>query len=84
MHLAVGVICLALAELRSRLVGSGLHTEDSDESRKRLERLRASYEGYAIGLSGQLAFDLPNWRSEQVSENWRTAARRPAGERGLL
>jgi hypothetical protein len=73
-----------LAELRSRLEGSGLHSDESDESRDLLEKLRSSYEPYAIGLSSQLALGLPDWLPEEVSENWRAAAHRPTGERGLL
>jgi len=62
-----------LAELRSRLEGSGLHSEADEEAcAERLEELRESYEPYAIAISRHLALDLPNWLSEgDVREEWR-------------
>jgi hypothetical protein len=73
----------SLTELRGRLEGSGLHSEDSEQSRKRLEHLRGSYELYAVSLSRQLALDLPDWLPEEVQANWRAATRRGRGERLL-
>jgi hypothetical protein len=64
----------ALAELRSRLEGSGLHVEDDEESERKLEKLRRSYEPNAIAIADQLALNLPGWLpSEDTRENWRTA-----------
>jgi hypothetical protein len=51
-----------LAELRSRLEGSGLHSEvDEETCAHRLEELRASYEPYAIAIARHLALELPDW-----------------------
>jgi len=69
-----------LAALRSRLEGSGLHSEaDEQFCAERLEELRASYEPYAIAMSRHLALDLPDWLpGDEVREEWRAAAgRRP-------
>jgi hypothetical protein len=63
-----------LAELVSRLEGSGLEVSDDADSRTRLDELRGSYEKYAIGISTQLALALPDWMpSEESIENWRLA-----------
>jgi hypothetical protein len=72
-----------LAELHSRLEGSGLHTDGDDEAARRLEKLRSSYELYAIAIARQLALDLPKWIPEQVHENWRLAPKRGPRERLL-
>jgi hypothetical protein len=50
-----------LTELRSRLEGSGLHSDAGDEAAERLGDLRAEYEPYAIAISRQLALTLPDW-----------------------
>jgi hypothetical protein len=61
-----------LRELRSGLENSGLHSEGTAESEHRLERLRASYEGYAIAISRQLQLALPDWLPpDDVKEYWR-------------
>jgi hypothetical protein len=61
-----------LHELRSRLENSGLHSEGTAESERLLERLRASYERYAIAISRQLRLSLPDWLPpEDVKEYWR-------------
>ncbi|MGI8428884.1 MAG: two pore domain potassium channel family protein [Solirubrobacteraceae bacterium] len=72
-----------LTELRSRLDASGLHGADRDESAQRLERLRSSYEPYAIAISRQLALALPDWLPGTVQENWRAAADRARHDRPL-
>ncbi len=65
----------ALAELRGRLEGSGLHVEESDGARERLAEVRGTYEAYAIAISRQLALELPEWiPTDQVRENWRLAS----------
>lgn len=64
-----------LAELRSRLEGSGLHSEAGEEAAERLAELRSKYEPYAIAIAGQLALDLPDWLPEgKVREEWRAEA----------
>jgi hypothetical protein len=67
-----------LAELRSRLEGSGLHSDvDEEACAERLEELRSSYEPYAIAISRHLALELPDWLAEgDVREEWRAAAGR--------
>lgn len=68
-----------LAELRSRLEGSGLHTDAPDGAAQRLDELRSEYEPYAIAIAGQLALALPDWLPENqdgAREEWRAAARR--------
>jgi hypothetical protein len=67
-----------LAELRSQLEGSGLHSDADEEAcAKRLEELRESYEPYAIAIAGHLALDLPDWLAEgDVREEWRAAPAR--------
>ena len=67
---------VSLAELLQRLEGSGLHSEEREESRKRLEHLRGSYELYVFTISHQLALDLPDWVPAEVQGNWRAATRR--------
>lgn len=72
----------ALSELRSRLEGSGLHVDGDPESARRLEKLRASYEPFALAISGHLALDLPDWLpAGEVHENWRTGVHRHPGDR---
>jgi hypothetical protein len=74
----------ALAELRRRLEGSGLHAEGSQQSLERLEQLRRSYEPNAIAIAQQLALDLPGWLpGEDVRENWRIAVPEPGERRHL-
>jgi hypothetical protein len=70
-----------LAELRSRLEGSGLHSEVEEESSAELlEELRSSYEPYAIAIARHLALDLPDWLAEgDVREEWRAAVGRRRG-----
>jgi hypothetical protein len=66
-----------LAELRSRLEGSGLHAEEREQARRRLAELRESYEPNAIALSVLLALPLPAWLpGEDARENWRYASPR--------
>ena len=66
-----------LAELRSRLEGSGLHSDAGEEAAERLGELRLKYEPCAISIAGQLALDLPDWLPEgDVREEWRAAAGR--------
>ena len=72
----------ALSELRSRLEGSGLHVDGDDDALATLDKLRSSYEHYAIAISDQLALDLPDWIAAEVRENWRVATHR-RGERLL-
>ncbi|HYB27786.1 MAG TPA: hypothetical protein VEF89_14300 [Solirubrobacteraceae bacterium] len=66
----------ALAELRSRLEGSGLHSEADEEAcAERLEELRRSCEPYAIAISRHLALELPDWLPKgEVRAEWPTAA----------
>ena len=64
----------SLAELCSRLEGSGLHTAPTDTARSRLMELRASYEPNAIILSDWLALPLPGWlQGDDQREYWRTS-----------
>jgi hypothetical protein len=67
-------------ELRSRLEGSGLHSEaDPDAAARRLDELRSSYEPYAIAISRHLALELPDWLPRgEVRDHWPTAAERSA------
>ena len=67
-----------LTELRSRLEGSGLHSDlDEESSAERLEELRSGYEPYAIAIARHLALDLPDWLAEgDVRETWRAAGGR--------
>jgi hypothetical protein len=66
----------ALAHLRRRLEGSGLHSKESRESRARLDELRSSYEPFAAAISDHLALDLPDWvPGGEVSEDWLTSPR---------
>jgi hypothetical protein len=67
-----------LAELRSRLEGSGLHSDADEEAcAEHLEELRQSYEPYAIAISRHLSLDLPDWLAEgDVRERWRAAVGR--------
>lgn len=75
----------SLDELRQRLEGSGLHVEESDDSRRRLEELRDAYEPYAVAISRALALDLPDWLPpEEARENWRLAARQRDFDRKSL
>jgi hypothetical protein len=73
-----------LAELQQRLEGSGLESNASDEEAgARLEKLRASYEPYAVAISDWMALDLPDWIPEEVHENWRVSVKRRHGDRLL-
>jgi hypothetical protein len=73
-----------LSELRSRLEGSGLHSEGGEEATQRLEKLRGSYEPYALAIARQLALELPVWLPVgEVKENWRMAVKHGRGA-GLL
>lgn len=67
-----------LAELRSRLEGSGLHSDvDEDSCAEHLDELRSSYEPYAIAIARHLALALPDWLAEgDVREEWRAAVGR--------
>jgi hypothetical protein len=66
-----------LRKLRSRLEGSGLHSDAGEEAAERLEELRDEYEPYAIAIARQLALALPDWLPEgEVREEWRAAAGR--------
>ncbi len=67
-----------LAELRSQLENSGLHSEADEEAcAEHLGELRSSYEPFAIAIARHLALGLPDWLPEQeVREAWRTAAGR--------
>ncbi|MEA2159883.1 MAG: hypothetical protein QOD66_2263 [Solirubrobacteraceae bacterium] len=66
----------ALSHLRRRLEGSGLHVEESSESRERLDELRGSYEPFAATISDHLALELPDWvPGGEVSEDWLTSPR---------
>jgi hypothetical protein len=68
-----------LAELRSQLEGSGLHSEADEEEAcaEHLAELRASYEPYAIAIARHLALELPDWLAEgDVREEWRAAVGR--------
>jgi hypothetical protein len=72
-----------LAELRSRLEGTRLHSESDDRSADRLGELRSEYEPYAIAISRHLALELPDWvPTGEVRENWRIAPQR--GRRNRL
>ena len=62
-----------LAQLRSELDGSGLHSDELDDAPARLNDLRAGYEHYALALSNELALQLPGWVTDEVQENWRSA-----------
>ncbi|HEY4825750.1 MAG TPA: hypothetical protein VIH85_03245 [Solirubrobacteraceae bacterium] len=70
-------------QLRSRLEGSGLHSEaDAEVAAERLGELRASYEPYAIAISRHLALELPDWLPRgEVRDQWLTAAEHPAERR---
>jgi hypothetical protein len=72
-----------LAELRSRLEGSGLHSEADEEAcAERLAELRSEYEPYAIAIARKLALELPDWLpSGEVRENWRTLPHSRRGSR---
>ncbi|MBV9312039.1 MAG: hypothetical protein JOZ73_14500 [Solirubrobacterales bacterium] len=72
-----------LAELHSRLEGSGLHTDGDQEADQRLAKIRSSYESYAVAIARQLALELPKWIPDEVHENWRLAAERGPRERLL-
>lgn len=74
----------ALDELRARLEQTALHSEERPESRRRLAELRASYEPYAVAISRQLALELPDWLTEQVQHNWRSATSTDRRGRGGL
>jgi hypothetical protein len=70
-----------LTHLRERLDGSGLHVEESVESRERLDELRASYEPYATAISDHLALDLPDWLPDgELNEDWLLASHREPGQ----
>ena len=74
-----------LSELWSRLEGSGLHVEAREKSAERLQKLRSSYERYAIAISRQLALELPDWiPAGETKEYWRAAVKRHPRERVLL
>jgi hypothetical protein len=64
-----------VTELRSRLEGSGLHSEvDEEACVQRLEDLRASYEPYAIAIARHLALELPDWLPKgEARDTWPTA-----------
>jgi hypothetical protein len=63
-----------LAEFRSRLEGSGLHSDAGAEAAERLGELRAEYEPFAIAISRQLALALPDWLIAGDVREDRTAA----------
>ncbi|MBV9310186.1 MAG: hypothetical protein JOZ73_05110 [Solirubrobacterales bacterium] len=73
----------ALAELHSRLEGSGLHSDYGEDAAQRLSKLRSTYEPYAVAIARQLAIELPNWVPEEVHENWRLAPQRGPRDRLL-
>lgn len=71
----------ALNHLRERLDGSGLHVEEAEGSRERLDELRASYEPFAVVISEHLALDLPDWVPEGGDEgDWLLASHREHGQ----
>ena len=77
----------ALNHLRQRLDGSGLHVEESKESRQRLDELRASYEPFAAVIADHLALDLPNWVPDGTDAtdetDWLLASHREHGQTQL-
>jgi hypothetical protein len=74
----------ALGHLRRRLEGSGLHVEESEGSRERLDELRASYEPFAEVIADHLALDLPDWVPEGESNgDWLLASHREHGQTQL-
>ncbi len=74
----------ALGHLRRRLDGSGLHVEETKESRQRLDELRASYEPFAAAISDHLALDLPDWVPDgDADSDWLLASHREHGQTQL-
>ncbi len=77
----------ALNHLRQRLDGSGLHVEESKESRQRLDELRASYEPFAAVIAEHLALDLPDWVPDATDAtdetDWLLASHREHGQTQL-
>jgi hypothetical protein len=74
-HSSTRLTAEGLAELRSRLEGSGLHSDAGEEAAEHLNELRSEYEPYAIAIANQLALHLPDWLpAGEVREEWRAAA----------
>jgi hypothetical protein len=65
-----------LQELRMRLESSGLHSEGTEGSERRLAELRESYEPFAVSIGEWLRLPLPDWLSEDIREYWRISGRR--------
>jgi hypothetical protein len=69
-----------LTELRSRLEGSGLHSDAGEAAADHLEELRSAYEPFAIAIARQLALNLPDWLPEdEVRGQWSAATARGPG-----
>jgi len=63
-----------LAELISRLEGSGLDLTEDPGAAERLTELRSTYEKYAIAIADRLALALPGWLpGDDAVEYWRIA-----------
>jgi hypothetical protein len=69
-----------LTELISRLKGSGLALTEDRDAPEHLQKLRSSYEKYAVAIADRLALALPGWLpGEEAVEYWRLVAGRGMG-----
>jgi hypothetical protein len=63
-----------LEELIRRLGHTGLELKTDDEAKQKLEKMRSSYEKYAVAIAERLALGLPGWLpGEDMIEYWRVA-----------
>jgi hypothetical protein len=64
-----------LGELIERVERSGLEVSGDEAARDRLDKLRTSYDKFAIGIAERLALALPGWLpGEDAVEYWRLAS----------
>ena len=70
--------------LYDMLCQSGIRVCRDGESRERLTKMRALYEGYAVALSRHLRMPLPPWLAEHPhKDNWLSVARVRAEAEGV-
>jgi hypothetical protein len=69
-----------LEELLRRLREAGLELADDDNAKGKLDKMRSSYERFAVAISERLALAVPGWLpGEDAVEYWRVA---PSSLRG--
>jgi hypothetical protein len=70
-----------LEDLQGRLRNAGLELAGDGEAKPKLDKMRSSYEKYAVAIADRLALALPGWLpGEDAVEYWRLASAHSRGD----